>query len=149
MALTDHPPALAGIVAAGLLADACRMAPEDDLRARTVEDLVRDLGQRLGATRGMGGEDGLEPLVEAALACGDLATLAACNVSGLPSDARPLATAATHLAAGTARALLALAEVEAADPHDTYAAYALRDARGAGWKADLAVRQLPDAGGPG
>lgn len=153
----EYSPASAGVVAAALLADACRMAPEEDLRARTVEDLALDLGRRLRAARGTHEDEGrLDPLVEAAQACGDLATLGACNVSGLPAGARPLAAAATHLAAGTARALQILAEAEADDPdtprdatRDGHAANALRDVRSAGWKADLAVRQLTDAGEPG
>ena len=84
--------------------------------------------------------------MEATIACADLATLAACNVVALPVRGRPTAAAATHLAAGAARALAALAEAEIGDPEDAHAENVLRDAGSAGWKADLAVRQIGEAG---
>ena len=123
----------AGVLAAELLVGAC--GPGDDLHARTVRGLAEDLGRVLSAFSGAP--------VEAALACADLATLAACNISAMPEEGRPAAVAATHLAAGTARALVALAEA-GLDGSD--APYAAKDVRSAGWKADLAVRQLGDAG---
>ena len=126
--------ASAGVLAAELLVEACGAG--DNLQAETVRDLAEDLGRGLAAPVEAAGADSL---VESALACADLATLAACNVAGLDG---PPAVAATHLAAGAARALAALAEVEIGAPGDGYAENASRDLRSAVWKADLAVRQL-------
>jgi hypothetical protein len=47
-----------------------------------------------------------------------------------------------HLAAGATRALIPLVESEAGILDEAYAENMLRDARSAGWRADLAVRQL-------
>lgn len=127
--------AAAGALAAELLVEAC--GPDGDLHARTVRDLASDLGRVLAS---ISGSETPEAPVEAALACADLATLAACNVAALPDGSRPAAVAAAHLASGTTRALVALAGgVGAPD-----AASAARDIRSAGWKADLAVQQLGD-----
>ena len=128
--------ASAGVLAAELLADACGTG--NGLQAETVRGLAEDLERGLSSPPGAGTADSL---VEAALACADLATLAACNVVGGPS-----AVAATHLAAGAARALAALAEAEIGAAGGAYAENASRDLRSAAWKADLAVRQLGEAG---
>lgn len=133
--------ASAGVLAAELLAEACETA--DGLHLETVRGLAEDLGRGLRRPAGGGGTDFL---VEAALACADLATLAACNVAALPERGRAPAAAATHLAAGAARALAALGEAEVVEPEGAYAGNASRDLRSAGWKADLAVRQLVEAG---
>ncbi len=133
--------AAAGFLAAELLVEACEAG--DGLHLETVRDLSEDLGRRLRQPAGVGEADSL---VEAALACADLATLAACNVASLPDRGLASAAAATHLAAGVARALAALGEAEIGDRDDAYAGNALRDLRSAGWKADLAVRQLEEAG---
>lgn len=138
--------ASAGVLAANLLAEACRPGPEVDLRLETVRGLAADLGRRLASLAEAADDGTSDSLVEAALACADLATLATCNIAVLPDRGRPPAAAATHLAAGAARALAALAEAEIGDPEDAYAGNALRDLRSAGWKADLAVRQLGEAG---
>lgn len=130
--------ASAGVLAAELLAEACEAG--SGLQAETVRDLAEDLGSGLSSLPDAGTADSL---VEAALACADLATLAACNVAGLGG---PSAVAATHLAAGAARALAALAQPEVGAPGDAYAENASRDLRSAVWKADLAVRQLGEAG---
>lgn len=133
----------AGALAAELLVGACA---SDDPRVVTVRDVARDLGLGLSSLSEAGTSGSL---VEAALSCADLATLAACNLSGLSDDARPGAVASTHLAAGTTRALVALVEAEfdAGDAGDgAYAENVLRDVRSAGWKADLAVRQLDGTG---
>jgi hypothetical protein len=130
--------AFAGVLAAELLADACGTG--NGLQAETVRDLAEDLGRGLSSLPGAGTADAL---VEAALACADLATLAACNVAGVGG---PSAVAATHLAAGAARALAALAEAEIGATGGAYAENASRDLRSAAWKADLAVRQLGEAG---
>lgn len=133
--------AYAGVLAAGLLVEAC--GDGDDLLAVTVRGLAEDLGRGL---RPLSGAGTVDSLVGAALACADLATLAACNVAALPDRGGPSAAAATHLAAGAARALAALGEAEVGDPDEAYAGNALRDLRSAAWKADLAVRQLGEAG---
>jgi hypothetical protein len=130
--------AAAGVLAAGLLAEACRAG--NGLPAETVGDLAEDLGNGLSSLLNIGAADSL---VEAALACADLATLAACNVAGLGG---PSSVAAAHLAAGAARALAALAEGEIGAAGDAYADNASRDLRSAVWKADLAVRQLGESG---
>ena len=142
MSARKRTPADAGALAAGLLAEACGSHAENTLRLAVVRDLALDLGRRLEA---LARED-LAPdsLVEAALACADLATLAACNVTALPAGDRPFAAAATHLAAGTTRALIPLVESEAGTLDGSYAENTLRDARSAGWRADLAVKQIPD-----
>jgi hypothetical protein len=133
-------PADAGALAAGLLVDACQPHSEDSLRLEVVRDLAQDLGSRLEV---LAGEDfAADSLVEAALACADLATLAACNLPAIPDRERSIATAAVHLAAGAARALIPLVESEAETLKEPYAENTLRDARSAGWRADLAVRQI-------
>ncbi len=133
--------ASAGVLAAELLVEACEAG--DGLHLETVRDLAKDLGRGLSSLSAAGTTDSL---VEATIACADLATLAACNVVALPDRGRPPAAAATHLAAGAARALAALAEAEIGDPEDAHAENVLRDAGSAGWKADLAVRQIGEAG---
>ena len=137
--------ASAGVLAAELLVGACGTG--DDLHAGTVRGLAEDLGRGLAALPKAGTSN---TLTEAALACADLSTLAACNVSALPEEGRPAAVAAAHLAAGTTRALVALAEagLDGSDDgsDDAPAEYAAEDVRSAGWKADLAVRQLGGAG---
>ena len=134
-------PADAGALAAGLLVDACRPHSESSLRLEVVRDLALDLGHRLEI---LAGEDtSTDSLIEAALACADLATLAACNLPALPDNDRPLAAAAVHLAAGTTRALISLVESEAGTLDEYHAENTLRDARSAGWRADLAVSQMP------
>jgi hypothetical protein len=101
-----------------------------------VSDLALDLGRRLES---LATDDAADSLVEAALACADLATLAACNLSALPD--KPLATSAVHLAVGATRALIPLVESEAAAMDGPGAEYTLKDARSAIWRADLAARQ--------
>jgi hypothetical protein len=50
-----------------------------------------------------------------------------------------------HLAAGATRALISLVESETGTLDEAYAENTLRDdARNAGWRADLAVRQISD-----
>jgi hypothetical protein len=140
MAVPKRTPAEAGALAAGLLADACRQYAEGSQRLGVVRDLALDLGSRLEV---LAAEDtAADSLVEAALACADLATLAACNLPALPDGDRPLATAAVHLAAGTTRALIPLVEAEAVTLEKPHAENMLRDARSANWRADLAVSQV-------
>jgi len=143
MASRNRSPADAGALAAGLLVEACRTAPHGSPSLGVVRDLALDLERKLEALS-RPDEDPQPPdsLVEAALACADLATLAACNLPGLPEDGEPLAAAAVHLAAGAARALAELVEARTLDA--AHAENALRDARGALWRADLAVRQTDE-----
>ena len=142
MPARKRTPADAGALAAGLLADACGPHAENSLRLEVVRDLALDLGRRLEV---LAGEDFAgDSLVEAALACADLATLAACNVPALPDGDRPLAAAATHLAAGATRAIITLVESEAGSLSEVHAENTLKDARSARWRADLAVGQIAD-----
>ena len=136
--------ASAGVLAADLLAEACRPGPEVDLRLETVRGLAADLGRRLASLAEADDDGTSDSLVEAALACADLATLAVCNVPGLPEGGRALGAVATHLATGTTHALLALIAPHKAE--NAHAENILRDARSAGWKADLALRQLGETG---
>lgn len=143
MARRNLSPAEAGALAAGLLVESCRTTSDGSLSLEVVRDLALDLGRRLDALSHS--DEAPQPsdsLVEAALACADLATLAACNLPELPEDGEPLAAAAVHLAAGAARALAVL--VEARTLEGAHAENALRDARGALWRADLAVHQTEE-----
>jgi len=141
MAARKHTPADAGALAAGLLVDACRPHLEASLRLQVISDLAQDLGRRLET---LAGEDSADSLVEAALACADLATLASCNLTALPECVGHLATATVHLAAGATRALIPLVEAKARTLDDAYAENMLRDTRSARWRADLAARQIED-----
>jgi hypothetical protein len=143
VAFRDSNLASAGALAAELLVRACGSG--DDVHAATVRDLAVDLG---GVLHSLGASGTPDSAVEAAIACADLATLAACNVSAIPDGSKPGAVAAAHLAAGTARALAALVEAGIGDEDGAYAENALRDVRSAGWKADLAVGQLGEHATP-
>ena len=135
--------ASAGALAAELLTEACRLGPKDDLRLGTVRGLAADLGRRLSSLAEIPDGGTSDVLVEAALACADLATLAVCNVPDLPEGGRALGAVAAQLAAGTTHALLAL--VGEGAPQDAHAENVSRDARSAGLKADLALRQIAGA----
>ena len=141
MALEHTGVASAGVLAAELLVEACGAG--EGLHLETVRDLAEDLGRGLSSLAAAGTTDSL---VEAALACADLATLAACNLAALPDRGRPPVAAATHLAAGGARALAALAGAGLGEPETAYEENASRDLRSAVWKADLAARQIGEAG---
>jgi hypothetical protein len=141
MSATERTPAEAGALAASLLVDACRPRQDNLLHLEVVRDLALDLGRRLEALANPTAED-IDSLIEAAMACADLATLASCNLP-IVSD-RPLATASVHLAAGATRALISLTESEAGALEDAHAENTLREARSALWRADLAVRQIED-----
>ncbi len=145
MARRNRTPADAGALAAGLLVESCRTTSDGSPSLGVVRDLALDLERRLDALS-CPEEDPQPPdsLVEAALACADLATLAACNLSGLSDDGELLAAAAVHLAAGATRALTVLVEARAGTLDETHAENTLRDARGALWRADLAVRQIEE-----
>jgi hypothetical protein len=140
MPARKRTPVDAGALAAGLLADACGPHTENSLRLEVVSGLALDLGGRLEV---LAEEDfAADSLIEAALACADLATLAACNLPALSDGDRSLAAAAVHLAAGTTHALIPLVESEVGTLDGSYAENTMRDARSAGWRADLAVKQL-------
>jgi hypothetical protein len=141
MATRRRTPAHAGVHAANLLVDACQTDPDNSLRLEVVSSLALDLGRRLET---LARDNSLGSLIEGALACADLATLAACNLQALPDNNRPLAASAVHLAAGTTRALITLVELEAAALDEPGAENTLRDARSARWRADLAVQQVEE-----
>lgn len=133
-----------GALAASLLKSACTSALESggSLQLEVVRDLAKDLESSLGEILGTTARNTplADLLTEAALQCADLANLAACNVSQLPEEHRPQAIAAVHLASGTIKALDVLAEAGGPGPSDP--ADVSRDLRSAGWRADLAVRQV-------
>ena len=140
MSATKRTPAEAGTLAAGLLVDACRPYPDNPLHLDVVREMALDLERRLELLADSAEDP--DSLIEAALACADLATLAACNLP-VVSD-KPLATASVHLAAGASRALISLAESKTLALEESHAENTLRDARSAGWRADLAIRQIED-----
>src|SRR5215213_6403894 len=140
MPARKRTPADAGALAAGLLVDACGPHTANSLRLEVVKDLALDLGRRLEVLARK--DFTADSLVESALACADLANLAACNLPALPNGGRPLAAASAHLAAGATRALISLVESQAGTLDEAYAENTLRDARSATWRAVLAVRQI-------
>ena len=144
MARPNRTPADAGALAADLLVEGCRMTSDGSPNLEVVRGLALDLERRLDALSRPGGDQSPDSLVEAALACADLATLAACNLSELSEDAEPLAAAAVHLSAGATRALAVLVEAETGILDETHAENTLRDARSALWRASLAVRQIEE-----
>jgi hypothetical protein len=145
MARRNLSPAEAGALAAGLLVEGCRTTSDGSLSLEVVRNLALDLGRRLDAlSHSDEAPQPTDSLVEAALACADLATLAACNLSGLPDDGEPLAAAAVHLSAGATRSLAVLVEAGVGTLDEAHAENTRRDARGALWRADLAVRQIED-----
>ena len=146
MVSRNRTPADAGALAASLLVESCWTTSNDALRLGVVRDLAMDLERRLDAlARSAENPQAPDSLIEAALTCADLATLAACNLSEVPEDDGPLAAAAVQLAAGATRALVVLVEARARILLDeTHAENALRDARGALWRVDLAGRQIEE-----
>ena len=135
-----------GALAAGLLESACTSALEshDSPQLEVVRDLAGDLKSSPRETNELTTQSipSLELLTEAALRCADLANLAACNASQFPAEHGSFAVAAVHLASGTVKALDALAEAEAERSGLSTTADVSRDLRSAGWRADLAVRQV-------
>ncbi len=139
-----HYVVAAGAGAAKLLEAACERGLDsaDTPRIELVRDLAEDLGDQLEALANLAvSEPSLDLVAEAALRCADLANLAACNLDGLPAPEAKRAAAGVHLASGAVRALRLLAESE--DPPEPNSA-ALRDVSGAGWRADLAFRQVEE-----
>ena len=149
-------PVADGARAAGLLEAASHPAPtgstpsgEDSLRLETIRGLARDLGRQLEALDRLSREDnGPDVLVEAALRCADLATLAACAVPHLPADdARGSPAHAARLAADAVRTLDSAFGAggggpDGERPGGEHGENLLRDMRSAAWRADLAARQV-------
>lgn len=135
-----------GVLAATLLENACTSALESEtlLQLEIVRDLAGDIRMSLEAVSepNARGVPDSGPLAEAALRCADLANLAACNAPQLPVEHRPKAVAAVHLASGAVKALNALAEARESEAPSTNDVS--RDLRSAGWRADLAVRQVEE-----
>ena len=141
----------AAALAAGLLGEAWSSPGTGSisLRARVTQDLARGLRAELEALAGA--TEATSPTdvgLEGALRAADVANLAAASLDELPEENARTAVAATHLAAGAARALSAL--VGGSGPGGEHTDYALKDARGAGWRAGLAARQADEfLGGAG
>lgn len=139
-----HHVVAAGVGAAKLLEAACERGLDttENPRIALVRDLAKDLGDQLEALANHEvSEQSPYFVAEAALRCADLANLAACNLDALPNPEAKRAAAGAHLASETVRALGLVAEAEGS-PEST--PDALRDLRGAGWRADLAVRQVEE-----
>ncbi len=138
-------------LAAGLLENACAPGSGDPLRLEILRTLVRDLKEELELLAALAdGEAGASARIEAvegALRAADVANLAACAVPELPYARAPQAAAATYLAAGAVRALTYLIEADTENSHECQAPYALKDIRGAAWRARLAVRQVDEFSG--
>jgi len=134
-------------LAAELLENACAPGSGDPLRLAVVRTLARDLKEELKTLAGLAdGETGAAWIgaVEGALRAADVANLAACATPELLEARVPEAAAATHLAAGTVRALGLLIKAGIEDSHERQASYTLKDARGAMWRARLAARQVDE-----
>jgi hypothetical protein len=140
-------------LAAGLLDEACAPGSGAPLRLEVVQTLARNLKGELEVLVALAdektGATGVEA-VEGALRAAEVANLAACTVPELAEARVPEATAAAHLAVGAARALSAFVEAGAGDAHEYHAQNALKDVRGAAWRARLAARQVDEfLGGSG
>jgi hypothetical protein len=135
-------------LAAELLENACSSGSEDDLRREVIRELARDLKGELEVLAARAEEAtsaaGVE-VIEGALRAADVANLAASALPELSRTRTLEAAAATHLAAGAARALSALARTTVKDPPDAeHACNALKDVRGAAWRARLASGQVDE-----
>lgn len=128
-----------------MLEDICAAGSGDPLRLEVVRTLARGLAEELEALEVL---DDATATVEGALRAADVANLAACIAPELLETAATRASAAAYLAAGAARALGILADTAVGDAHeDPYGEYAQnlsKDARGAVWRAQLAVRQVDE-----
>ena len=142
MSAPDYP-ASAAAGAARLLEEAWANA-FDPLRAEVVRELARSLGEEIEALAGPAGRTSPDARFEAALRAADVANLAASSLADLSDEDVSKAVAAACLAAGAARALVALAEAEASQLDGDHARYALKDAGSATWRARFAVRQTDE-----
>jgi hypothetical protein len=137
-------PASAAAEAARLLEEAWSSA-SDPLRAEVVCELARSLGEEIDALADPAGRTShSDARFEAALRAADVANLAASSLADLSDEDVSRAVAAAFLAAGAARALVALAEAEASQLDGDHARYALKDAGSAVWRARFAVRQTDE-----
>ena len=137
-------PASAAAGAARLLEEAWANA-SDPLRAEVVRELARSLGEEIEALASPASEAApADARFEAALRAADVANLAASSLADLSGEDAVRAVAAACLAAGAARALVALAEAEASRLDGDHARYALKDARSAAWRARFALRQTDE-----
>lgn len=132
-----------GASAAGTLAG-MRSREDDSPRPGIVRDLALNLERRL-RTLASCAEVSAAPdlLADAAQACGDLATLAACNadVLGPRKEIRQIIETARE----TTRNLQARLEAVLEGDDTARADLLSRDVGNAAWKASLASRQLDDA----
>lgn len=135
-------------LAAGLLENACAPGSGDPLRLEVIRTLARDLKEELEALAALAEvETGVSRIeaVEGALRAADVANLAACVVPELLEARVPEVAAATYLAVGAVRALEVLIEAGIEDSPECQTSYALKDARGAAWRAQLAARQVGES----
>jgi hypothetical protein len=115
------------------------------LRLEVVRTLARDLAEDLEALAVL--DNDATSAVEGALRAADVANLAACTAPELLEIAAARAAAAAYLAAGAVRALGILADTIGnvrEEPHGEYEQNLSRDARGAVWRAQLAIRQVDE-----
>ncbi|HEX2729759.1 MAG TPA: hypothetical protein VHM16_08385 [Rubrobacteraceae bacterium] len=139
-----HASVVAGVRAAGILEEACRESLEgsDTLHLMVVRDLAQNIQQELDAlSRRIASGKPAGLIVDAALACADLATLAACNLTAMSPEEAHRTVDAVHLAA---RAANSLAGSVGEESPNNKMEYLMRDARGAKWRADLASRQADE-----
>lgn len=139
---------IAGVRAAGILEEVCQQGLDvsGSLQREVVRGLAQDIGRQLDTlSKRIASDRSAGPLVDAALACADLATLAACNITAAPPEETRRVADAVRLAAHAADALAGAAREE--NPNDR-SEYLMRDARGAKWRADLASRQADEIGAP-
>lgn len=141
----SEPPLRGAALAAGLLEEACAPESGDPLRVEIIRTLARELAEELEALAIL---DDATATVEGALRAADVANLAACAAPELTETAAVQAVAATYLAAGAARALGVLADAVVGkiheEPRGEYEQNLWKDARGAVWRAQLAVRQVDE-----
>jgi hypothetical protein len=142
----SKPPLRGAALAAGLLEEACAPGSGDPLRLEVVRTLARDLAEELEALSAL--DYSATATVEGALRAADVANLAACTTPELLETAASQAAAAAYLAAGAVRALGILADAGVVnaheEPHGEYEQNLSKDARGAMWRAQLAVRQVDE-----
>ena len=128
-----------------MLEDVCAAGSGDPLRLEVVRTLARGLAEELEALEVL---DDATATVEGALRAADVANLAACIAPELLETASTRASAAAYLAAGAAQALGILADTAVGDAHEEprgeYEQNLSKDARGAVWRAQLAVRQVDE-----
>jgi hypothetical protein len=140
----DEPSRIPGARAARLLAESCRSgsARESPLRLELVRSLALVIELELdAAAHSVARAENPDLLIEAALRCADLATLAACNAG----PAIPDAGTVVRQAGDAARRLLSAARPGIERLQSEHAEYLLKDARGVEWRVDLAARQVGES----